>query len=196
MFEKHDNSDAYKVWLSQNEADELLQEASDTQHRLTFELGVRCGLRSEEITRVCPNDIKSTQAGYMLRVESAKKDDVRQVPIPETLAIRIESVDSVRRHDSDEPIIQSSKRSIRRWMDQTTERLAEKHSDEMWREVTTHDLRRTWATALKSNTDDEIDSLLVLDWGGWASLEVFLDTYRGAFSPEKQKEARESVDWL
>jgi hypothetical protein len=34
------------------------------------------------------------------------------------------------------------------------------------------DLRRTWATALAR---EDVDPLLVCDWGGWNDLETFFD---------------------
>ena len=43
---------------------------------------------------------------------------------------------------------------------------------------------------------EDVDSLLVCDWGGWNDLETFLDHYRGTFSPEAQKRARDGVAWL
>ena len=34
-----------KVWLSQIEVQQLVDVPTDTQHRVAFELGARCGLR-------------------------------------------------------------------------------------------------------------------------------------------------------
>ena len=65
--------------------------------------------------------------------------------------------------------------------------------DTGWSYLTFHDLRRTWATALAS---EDVDPLLVCDWGGWNDLETFLVHYRGTFSPEAQKRARDGVAWL
>lgn len=56
-----------------------------------------------------------------------------------------------------------------------------------------HDLRRTWATNLRSA---DVDPLMACDWDGWNDLETFLDHYQGRFSPEAQKREREKVDWL
>lgn len=193
FFEKHDERDDYKIWLSQDEVEELLDAASDSQHRLAFELGARCGLRSDEIVRVAPIDVKDTEAGKMLRVDSAKSDDKRQTPLPADLATRIETIDDVRSEDSEEPVINRSTRSLRRWVASTGEHLAETTDEEMWQHVTMHDLRRTWATALKG---EDVDAMVVCDWGGWSDLETFLDHYRGKFSPEAQRRQREKVEWL
>jgi integrase len=65
--------------------------------------------------------------------------------------------------------------------------------DAGWRELSTHDLRRSWATAL---ADAEVNRMLALDWGGWEDLETFLEHYNGAYSPAAQRRAREKVNWL
>jgi integrase len=193
FFEKHDKRDDYKMWLSQDEIEQLLGASSDSHHRIAFELGARCGLRTEEIVSVAPAHVNDTEAGDMLRVDSAKNDDIRQVPIPPQLATRLRTIDDVRSEPSDEPIIQSSKRTLRRWIKGTVEELAEKTDEDMWQYVTMHDLRRTWATSLKG---EDVDAMMVCDWGGWSDLETFLDHYRGKFSPEAQRKQREKVEWL
>jgi len=59
--------------------------------------------------------------------------------------------------------------------------------------VSFHDLRRSWATNLAAAG---VDPILVLDVGGWADLETFLDHYRGSYSPEAHRREREKVAWL
>jgi integrase len=88
-------------------------------------------------------------------------------------------------------VVDVSTRTLRRWIHSTAEELADK--DEMWLHVTMHDLRRTWATNLKG---EDVDAMIVCDWGGWNDLETFLEHYRGTFSPEAQRRQREKVAWL
>jgi integrase len=109
------------------------------------------------------------------------------------MAIRLDSIDNFRDQSAKKPVITSSKRTLRRWMDKTGDRLADRHDDEMWRELSMHDLRRTWATSLKG---EDVDAMIVCDWGGWSDLGTFLDAYRGKFSPEAQRKQREKVEWL
>jgi integrase len=59
-----------------------------------------------------------------------------------------------------------STRILRHWIQTTAEKLAEK-DDPRWQSLRFHDLRRTKATQLK---DEDVDALLVFDWGGrWTS---------------------------
>lgn len=194
IFEKSDAGN-YRVWLDQNEVELLLNEPDDQIRRLAYEIGVRCGLRSIEITRVCPEHLHDTIAGDMLRVRSAKSnnDEVRQTPVPSQLATRIRTIDQHRPEDSDEPLISASTRTLRRWMAQTTEAIAGQEDDEMWLEVTMHDLRRTWASSLNSA---DVEAMVVCDWGGWNDLDTFLQHYRATAQPEEQLKQRQKVDWL
>ena len=194
IFEKSDSGN-YRVWLAQDEVGTLLTTPDDQIHRLAFEIGVRCGLRSVEITRVCPEHLNDTAAGDMLRVESAKSqnDEVRQTPVPAQLATRIRTISQHRDESEEEPLITASTRTLRRWIDATTDAIAAETGDGMWSEVSMHDLRRTWASSLNSA---DVDAMVVCDWGGWNDLDTFLDHYRATAQPEAQLRQREKVDWL
>jgi len=195
MIFKESDSGNYRVWLSQDEVDLLLETPGDQIHRLAYEIGVRCGLRSVEITRVAPEDLNDTAAGDMLRVESAKSDndEVRQTPVPAQLATRIRTIAQHRDDPEEEPLIDASTRTLRRWITRTTDAIAAETGDEMWSEVTMHDLRRTWASSLNSA---DVDAMVVCDWGGWNDIDTFLDHYRATAQPEAQLRQREKVDWL
>ena len=192
--EPHDNSDSMMVWLSEDDVDQLLDAAKDTERRIAFALGVRCGLRSHEILQVSPDDLVDTQAGHMLIVKHGKGDKYRETPIPNQLVTQIETIDDYRDDSSDSPILSvDNTSSLRYWIKTTREQLAEETGDDRWHYVSMHDLRRTWATSLDNKS---VDAMVVCDWGGWNDLETFLDHYRGTNSPEAQRRERAKVDWL
>jgi len=192
FFQKHDDDEyGYQIWLGEDEVNQLLDAAHSSKCRLAFQLGARCGLRSDEIVRAAPQDVKQTEAGWMLRVDSAKTDGVRQTPAPEVVAGMIQAYGEG--GDPSKPVIGVTTRTIRNWVAKAGETLAEETGDEMWAHLSPHDLRRTWATALKA---DDVESLIVCDWGGWSALDTFLKHYRGAFSPDVQRQQREKVEWL
>jgi integrase len=191
---EHDDHDGMKVWLSEAEVTQLLDAAADTERRIGLALGARCGLRSKEWLDVTPRHVVDTDAGTMLRVPSGKGDKYRETPMPSSLATTIRTVADVRDDGPGDPILSvSSTRSLRRWVDDTAEELAAETEDSGWLELTTHDLRRTWATHL---ADADVDPLHALDWGGWADLQTFLEHYKGAYSPAATRRAREKVEWL
>lgn len=197
---EHESREDMKVWLSAEEVDRLLETVEeDTNRWLAMALAARCGLRSEEVTQVTPNDVKNTDAGPMLVVEHGKGDKYRETPIPAGLKMSTDSAAQYRPEPDDYPVVTSrsdtrgvTTRTLRRWIKDAREELA-RSDDDRWQHLTMHDLRRTWATHLKS---EDVDALLVCDWGGWEDLETFLDAYRGTFTPEAQKREREKVDWL
>ena len=197
--EAHDDRDDKKVWLSTNEVDELLEAAEGPNQRLAYQLGVRCGLRSEEVTDVMPNDVVRQDGGPIVLVEDGKGGKYREVPLPPNVANTIETAAEYREEADEYPIVESqspedgvSTRTLRRWVQSTAEQLAET-SDPRWAHLTFHDLRRTWATQLKG---EDVDALLVCDWGGWEDLKTFLEHYRGTYAPDVQKRERRKVDWL
>jgi integrase len=192
--EDYPDEDGKKVWLSEREVQALLDEFEDTEKRIAVGLAVRCGLRSDEVTRVSPEDVVDTDAGTMLRIwRSAKTDKYRETPIPPNLATTTRTVGDVREAPADAPVVDVSTRTLRRWMADATDDLLDETEEPGWKYVGFHDLRRTWATSLRS---EDVDAMVVCDWGGWDDLETFLDHYRGTHSPEAQLRERQKVTWL
>lgn len=197
--EEHDSENygtGMKVWLSNDEIADLLAAAEDTEQRIAFALGARCGLRSAEWLDVEPRHVVDTAAGKMLRVWDGKGEGgkYRETPIPSEIASMIETAgDMGNGHDS--PVIRSasSPRTLRKWLGRARDRLAEEHNDQGWQYLSTHDLRRTWAGQLRAS---RVDAPVVLNWGGWEDMDTFLDHYRGEDTPEAQKRERGKVDWL
>lgn len=190
---KHEKRDDMKVWLSEQEVEILLDITSDTEHYLAYALGLRCGLRSQEVLDVAPSHVVETDVGHMLRVWEGKGDRYRETPVPSALAARVQTIEDVRTTPSDEPLLDCSTRTLRRWVSNIGEQIAESEEDKGWTYLSYHDLRRTWATNLGAQ---DVDPLVVLDWGGWNDLDTFLDHYRGIYSPEAQQRERAKVEWL
>lgn len=183
-----------KVWLSDQEVDELLDAAKNTEHRIAMALGARCGLRSHEILDVAPEHVVDSDAGTMLRVHHGKGDKYRETPMPRDLKTTIETVADVRAEDDSKPLVSVTEtRSLRRWVKRAARIMTDETGDEGWHHLSSHDLRRTWATNLR-NAD--VDPLIACDWGGWNDLETFLDHYQGRHSPEAQRREREKVEWM
>ena len=201
MFTKaHAHDDDKKVWLGTDEVQTLLDAPDDENKRLAYALGVRCGLRSEEVTEVRPDDIVETDAGTFLLVREGKGDTYRETPIPNSLANTIRAAARFRSEPAADPVVTSessdpgvSTRTLRRWIETTRTSLATNTGEDRWEHLSFHDLRRTWATQLKGA---DVDALLVCDWGGWDDLDTFLDHYRGTYAPDVQAREREKVSWL
>lgn len=72
QMEDHDDHDGRKVWLNEDEAEHFLESADDTEQRIAFGLGLRCGLRCKELVETAPRDVTEGPAGTFLRVEHGK----------------------------------------------------------------------------------------------------------------------------
>ena len=189
----YDEKDGMKVWLEEHEVQLFLSAATSSKQELAFGLGVRSGLRAEEITNVRPKDIITTSAGPRVRVQSGKGDKYRETPTTAEIYHTARSAVEFGGHSDAKPLVDKSTRTLRRWVGRVANDLADRTGDDNWRFLGPHDLRRTWATSLAARIDDP---LLVCEWGGWDDLETFLDHYRGSYSPEMQRRAIEQVEWL
>lgn len=189
----YDKQDGMKVWLDRGEVSSFIQEAQNTEQKIAFLLGARSGLREKEITEVTAADVVETPAGPRVRVWESKGGKSRETPAPPELVHTVDAYADARDGAPNEALVDRSTRTIERWVSRARDRLAERTGDDGWTYLTPHDLRRTWATLLAA---DDVDPLLVCDWGGWEDLEVFLEHYRGSYSPEVQRREIAKVDWL
>lgn len=191
----YDDREEARVWLSEGEVEQFLAGLTDTRQRIAFGLGLRCGLRPEEIVNAVPADLVDGPAGVMLRVETGSNEEqYRETPVPAGLTIGIRTIDDVREEPSTAPLVGVGSGTLGCWVDHQAEARAADTGDEGWRDLSPRDLRRTWAVLLVGV--ENMDPRLVCQWGGWEDLEAFREYYRGADSPTVQRQARESVEWL
>lgn len=61
----YSDQDGKKVWLSEKETGQLLDVVDDSKQKLAMGISVRCGLRTDEIVRVCPKDAVETVTEMM-----------------------------------------------------------------------------------------------------------------------------------
>jgi len=187
--EPFDTEDGFRVWLDHDETDQLLAAARSREERIAFALGVRSGLRVREIVDVAAKDLVSTSAGPRVRVWHSKGSEYRETPTTKDILAMAETVADLQGEET--RLVDHSVRWVQRHLDSVVEELAD--GDEMWRHVTPHDLRRSWATLLSADIDDP---LLIMDFGGWENMDTFLEHYRGSYSPAVQRRELSKVDWL
>jgi integrase len=91
------------------------------------------------------------------------------------------------------PLVDRSTRTIQRWVKTAGKRLYADTGDDGWTSLGPHDLRRTCGTLL---VEREVESGLVMEWGGWEDWDTFREHYLGAYSLDAQQRGMEKVDWL
>ena len=195
----HDEDDGYRVWLSRDELDRLIDKMHDrggTMHRLAGRLGADAGLRRDESASTRPIDVQESHGDVFIRVweDQAKMEKYRETPIPADLADQIQMIPEFRDDiNPDDPVIPRVPKTLNRWVKRAGEALYAETGDEAWLEVRHHDLRRSWGTGL---LEQGVLPSVVMSWGGWDDWETFRRHYLGEFSPEALARERGKVTWL
>lgn len=201
-----------KVWLERSEVDLLLDnadfgnqtgfvEADGGQavfvddptkvRRFAICLGVRCGLRAEEINSVSPDNLVETDSGP--RIEVGDGSNSRTTPAPEEVIDVVEGSDTPGGPRGDNPLLDVSVETLENWIREAAERCRVESTEEGWRHVDSRDLRRTWARLL---VDSDVDSALVMEWGGWSSWQEFRQKCYGACPPEVERREASKAPWV
>lgn len=192
MVETEDNGDTVKCWMDRGECDSLVREAGtvDWEREIAIQLMTQAGLRSDEVPRVTTGDIFYSEEGdcWFLEVEgkNTKGGDpkMRDAWIPEEVERNISKYARERGISENEPIITVSAFSVRRWVKEAANDLAEETGDEDWSYVSSHDCRRSWATWHLVERPDPVDVRTMMDIGGWDSYNA-IEPYLHAPSKER-----------
>lgn len=168
--------DQYKVWLTDDELDQLRRQAT-TRDDLIIQLGGYVGLRAFEIPQITPSHVKRTDDGehYRLRVPAGKDTTgsggkKRDAYLPEHVERSIHTYRNTENVAPDEPLIDLSTRSVRDVVKRTAERAAEATGEPDFRYVSSHDLRRRFAQRLL--VDEQMNPRVVMAVGGWDSFQA------------------------
>jgi len=190
--------DQYKVWLTDDELEELRRVAASHRDDLVIRLGGEVGLRAFEIPQVCPKHVKRTDDGehYRLRVPAGKDTSgnggkPRDAYLPADLEGDLHRFQNAEDIGRNQPFVGLTERGVRDVVKRTAERAAEETGDEDFRHVSSHDLRRRFAQRLL--VDKQVNPRVVMQVGGWDSFAA-IEPYLNAPSPSVVNEAFEEAD--
>lgn len=194
MYVENHPENGKACWMTRDELELLFSKRRSTRQLLAFELMANCGLRSREATDVCPQDVQPTPQGvYFVSIRSGKGDKYRQTPMPLTTATRVETYADAAGLLDDDPVLDTTTRSIRRWVDRAGKECYAETGDPDWTYVSPHDLRRSWGQNMRENG---VEPGLLMEYGGWDSWDYFREHYMGQYSIEKQAEVIAGIDWF
>jgi len=184
-----------KVWMTDEEIDDLRRSAGGRRDDIIIQLGAYVGLRAFEIPQIQPRHIKQEGDQYRLRVPEGKdtangegkprdaflpgnvERDLRQFQTSENIAPR-------------DPFIELTERGVRAAVKRTAEATAEKTGDDDFRHVSSHDLRRRFAQRLL--VEKEVNPRVVMQVGGWDSFQA-IEPYLNAPTPDVVNDAFEEA---
>lgn len=169
-----------KVWLSESDVSKLTESIDTTKERIAIRLMLDSGLRTKEVLRARPTDVKDMDGSETdmkkLRVLDGKGDKYRETWIPNDLAESIRIYTDLADIDDDEHLIDVRRQTVQRWIRNVRDDLQEQTDDEGWKHLTAHDLRRTWGTRAIEN---DVLPTVVMQAGGWEDFKTFQEHYMG-----------------
>ncbi len=190
--------DEYKVWMTDQELEELRRAASNHRDDLLIHLGGYVGLRAFEIPQIHSKHVKRTNDGdhYRLRVPRGKDTangtgKPRDAYLPKDVESDIHRYQNANDLGRDEPLIDLTERGVRAAVKRTAERAAEETGHDDFTHVSSHDLRRRFAQRLL--VDKQVNPRVVMQAGGWDSFQA-IEPYLNAPTPEVVNQAFEKAD--
>ncbi|WP_049930925.1 site-specific integrase [Halosimplex carlsbadense] len=174
MVRVDDSGEVTKCWLSPDELDELERVAGswDWEREVAVQLLGRCGLRADEVPYPSDDDLRWSEDGdvwlFEVQGKNTKGGDpkTRDAWMPEDVADDIHKYSRERGLDASTPWVDASKSSVRRWVKEAADKVAERKDAPRWREVSSHDLRRSWATY--HLVERQVDVRTMMSVGGWS----------------------------
>jgi integrase len=155
---------------------------ADWAREIAVQLMARCGLRADEVTYPTPARLRWSSSGECWLLEVQGKDTsggdgkTRDAWVPDKVAENIQRFASERPRSEDEPLINVHTSSVRRWVNEAGEEIADEHTSERWRKVSSHDLRRSWATY--HLVEEGVDVRTMMSVGGWSNYSA-IEPYLG-----------------
>ena len=187
----------HKVWLTDDEIEDLRRAATSQRDDIIIQLGAFVGLRAFEIPQVCPRDISENASGqYRLRVRSGKDTSggggkPRDAYLPANVERDLQQFQNEHNIAPNDSYVDLSQPGVRAAVKRTAERAAEATGDEDFRAVSTHDLRRRFAQRLL--VDQQMNPRVVMAVGGWDSFAA-IEPYLNAPSEDVIDDAFAEVD--
>ena len=195
---KERTGNGFKVWLTDDEIEQLRRAAGSRRDDLIIQLGAFVGLRSFEMPQVCPDHIKRAGNGdhYRLRVPRGKdtqtgEGEPRDAYLPADVERDLYQYARDEQLDDNDPFIDLTVGGVRAAVRRTADAAADRTGDDDFRDVSSHDLRRRYAQRLL--VDEAMNPRVVMEVGGWSSYEA-IKPYLNAPTDEVVNQAFEEVD--
>jgi site-specific recombinase XerC len=148
----------------------------------------RCGLRVDEVDYPTLDRLRWSSSGdcWLLEVQGKNTKGggkkTRDAWVPEDVAENIQRFSSERDRDATESTVSVATSSVRRWVKEATEQLVDDGHGDRWRSVSSHDLRRNWATY--HIVERGVDVRTMISIGGWSDYSA-IEPYLGEATENK-----------
>lgn len=192
-----DSATVVKCWLSPTELDRLerVAGAAGWEREIATQLMGRCGFRADEVSYPSNADLRWSQEGEIWLVEVRGKNTkggdptVRDAWVPDDVADDIHKYTRERDFTDADPWVDVSTASVRRWVKEATHQIATESGNERWTHVSSHDLRRSWATY--HLVERQVDVRTMMSIGGWSDYSA-IEPYLAAPTESRIGEAMQT----
>ena len=179
-----DSADVVKCWLSPDELDRIERAAGDGwgwDREVALQLMGRCGLRADEVSYPGPDDLRWSDEGEVWLFEVRGKNTaggepkVRDAWMPEAVQDDVHKFARERGVEAGEPWIDVATSTVRRWVKDAAEAVADEDGAERWRHVSSHDLRRSFATYHLVERQVDVRTMMAVGgWSNYSAIEPYL----------------------
>jgi integrase len=195
---KQRTGSGFKVWLTDDEIEQLRRAAGSRRDDLIIQLGAFVGLRAFEIPQVAPKHVKRAGDGdyYRLRVPRGKDTKTgegapRNAYLPADVERDLYQFQRDEQLDEGDPYIDLTAGGVRAAVRRTADAAADRTGDRDFEDVSSHDLRRRFAQRLL--VDEGMNPRVVMNVGGWSSFGA-IEPYLNEPTEEVVNEAFDEVD--
>jgi len=177
-----DSGDETKCWLDYPaEIEQLADQARDGgwERRIAILLMGRVGLRASGVPTAKPQGLTHNDEGDYWELAVLGKNTkggnkaTRDTYIPDGVQRELTNYAKERDISPSESYVDASVDSIRRWVREARAELTDQ--SERWQHVSSHDLRRSWAT--HHLVEEDVSVRVMMEIGGWSdyqSIEPYL----------------------
>ncbi|WP_276258114.1 site-specific integrase [Haloglomus litoreum] len=183
MVRVDDGGDVTKCWLDQEELSRLERVAGrdDWMREVAIQLMGRCGLRAHEVPYPADEHLRWSEEGecwlFEVRGKNTSGGDrkLRDAWMPDRVAEDLNKYTRERDLGRGDPWVPRSTPTVRRWVDTATDDIADQLGDDRWRSVTSHDLRRSWATHHLVEEGRDVRTMMSIGgWSDYSAIEPYL----------------------
>jgi len=179
-----DSGDVVKCWLNPEELSRLERAAGDGwswEREVAMQLLARCGLRADEVNYPGPGDLQWSENGdcWLFEVRGKNTEGggpkVRDAWMPDDVQDDIHKFAREHGIQDDEPWVDAATSTVRRWVKDAAGRVEEATGDERWEHVSSHDLRRSWATYHLVERQVDVRTMMAVGgWSDYSAIEPYL----------------------
>ena len=198
MRKEREKGGSFKVWMTDEEIDELRRAAGSRRDDLVIQLGAYVGLRAFEIPQVQPRHVRRVDDGehYRLRVPRGKdtktgEGEPRNAYLPAPVERDLYQFARDRDLNEDESYVDLTPGGVRAAITRTAAAASTRTGDDDYHDVSSHDLRRRFAQRLL--VDNGMNPRVVMAVGGWSSFGA-IEPYLNKPTDEVVNQAFDDVD--